>query len=144
MILQLFLGVVFSLLNMFIMIVFVGGFFKLLHLLERNRNSKHLQPKSLYALLAFAMVMVLLANISCVWMWAALFHVLEIFADLEESLYFSLVSFTTAGYGEVVAGKDWRLLTGFVGVNGLLAFGIFTAFLIEIMRDVDRSQGGTR
>lgn len=142
MILQLALGAVFSLINMTIMVLFVGGFFKLLHLLERNRETRHLKPRSLYALLGFAMAMVLFANSACVWMWAGLFHSLEIFVDLEEALYFSLVSFTTAGYGEVVAGKDWRLLTGFVGVNGLLAFGIFTAFLIEIMRDVDRAQGG--
>ena len=45
-----------------------------------------------------------------------------------------MVSFTTVGYGDVVAKHGWRILSSFVAVNGLLAFGVFTAVLIEIIR----------
>ncbi|MEO1398607.1 MAG: ion channel, partial [Pseudomonadota bacterium] len=34
---------------------------------------------------------------------------------------FSIVSFTTVGYGDVVVDKGWRILSGFVSINGLLA-----------------------
>jgi hypothetical protein len=49
-----------------------------------------------------------------------------------------MVSFTTVGYGDVVVEHSWRILSGFVSVNGLLAFGVFTAVLIEIIRGTVR------
>jgi hypothetical protein len=59
-----------------------------------------------------------------------------VFPTLEEAVYFSMVSFTTVGYGDVVVDKGWRILSGFVAINGLLAFGIFTAVLIEVIRSL--------
>jgi len=87
-----------------------------------------------FKLLSSAVVLVLAANTVCVWLWAALFYVLGVFPTLEEAAYFSMVSFTTVGYGDVVVEHSWRILSGFVSVNGLLAFGVFTAVLIEIIR----------
>ena len=75
-----------------------------------------------------------MANTVCVWLWAILFYGLGVFHTFEEAVYFSMVSFTTVGYGDVVVERDWRILSGFVSVNGLLAFGVFTAVLIEIIR----------
>jgi hypothetical protein len=68
--------------------------------------------------------------------WAALFVFLGIFPTIEEAIYFSMISFATVGYGDVVVDKNWRILAGFISVNGLLAFGIFTAVLIETMREI--------
>ncbi len=77
---------------------------------------------------------------ACVWIWALTFHWLHAFADLETSLYFAFASFTTLGFGDVLLPHEYRLLSGMAATNGLLLFGLFTAFLVEIMRRIRDEQ----
>ncbi len=81
-----------------------------------------------------------LAATLCVWLWAGLFLWLGVFEDVESAVYFSIVSFTTLGFGDILLEKSWRLLSGLAAANGLLMFGFFTAFLVEMMRRVRREQ----
>ncbi|WP_370402477.1 ion channel [Sulfitobacter sp. JB4-11] len=67
-----------------------------------------------------------------VWGWAAVYMALGLFQTLEPALYFSIASFTTVGYGDVVLEPGWRLLAGMTATHGLLTFGLFTAFLVEV------------
>ncbi len=83
----------------------------------------------------------MLAAISiAVWIWAAAFLLLNQFNDLETALYFSVVSMTTLGYGDIVIGKDWRLLSGLIAANGLILFSLTTAFLIEFINRLRTAQ----
>ncbi|MEM9736953.1 MAG: ion channel, partial [Pseudomonadota bacterium] len=52
------------------------------------------------------------------------------------ALYFSVVAFTTLGFGDVLLPQEWRLLAGLSAANGLLIFGVSTAFLVEVFRRV--------
>ncbi|MCF6293080.1 MAG: potassium channel family protein [Robiginitomaculum sp.] len=65
-------------------------------------------------------------------MYAGLYHFLDIFDTFETALYFSTGTFTTVGFGEVVAGSDWRLLTAIESANGFILIGWSTAFLIGL------------
>lgn len=65
-------------------------------------------------------------------MYAGLYHFLDIFDTFETALYFSTGTFTTVGFGEVVAGPDWRLLTAIESANGFILIGWSTAFLIGL------------
>jgi len=65
-----------------------------------------------------------------VWLWAITYYVLGIAGDFETALYFSTATFSTVGYGDIVAGADWRLLTALEGVNGFLLIGWSTAYLV--------------
>ena len=56
------------------------------------------------------------------------------FDALEPAVYFALVSFTTAGFGDITLGPDWRLLSGLTAANGFLMFGWSTAYMVELMR----------
>lgn len=78
-----------------------------------------------------------------IWSWAILFKLLNAFEFWEESVYFSIVSFTTLGFGDILLPVEWRLLSGMSAANGLLMFGFFTAFIVEIMRRIhhDQAQG---
>ncbi len=81
-----------------------------------------------------AMVLWMLVALSvAVWLWAGLFLLLDQFDNLETSLYFSVVSFTTLGFGDIVIGPEWRLLSGLMAANGLILFSLTTAFLIEFI-----------
>ncbi|OYU62516.1 MAG: metal transporter [Bradyrhizobium sp. PARBB1] len=71
-----------------------------------------------------------------VWVWALAYHLLGVFPTFEESLYFSIVSYTTLGYGDVILPQDWRILSGMTSTNGFLNFGLITALLIEALRQV--------
>lgn len=75
------------------------------------------------------------------WIWAVAFITLGAFETLSKSLYFSMVSFTTLGYGDVTLPEKMELLSGFIAANGLVLFGLNTAFLIEVM---SRFRGGDR
>ena len=63
--------------------------------------------------------------------WAAGFLRLGIFADAETAVYFASVAYTTLGFGDVLIGPEWRLLSGAAAANGLLLFGLSAAFMVE-------------
>jgi len=67
-----------------------------------------------------------------IWLYAALYEVLGVFHTFETALYFSTSTFTTVGFGEVVAGPRWRLLTAIESANGFILIGWSTAFLIGL------------
>lgn len=75
-----------------------------------------------------------------VWLWALAFYGLGVFATLEEAVYFSLVTYTTLGFGDVLLPRDWRLLAGMAAANGLLNFGLMTALLVEALRHIRLGQ----
>ena len=65
-----------------------------------------------------------------IWLWAAFYMMLGVFADLPTALYFSITTFATVGFGDVVPNEHWRILTALEGVNGFLLIGWSTAYLI--------------
>lgn len=74
------------------------------------------------------------------WVWAMAYEALDVFPTLEESVYFSLVAYTTLGLGDIVPATEWRLLAGMEAANGFLNFGLMTALLIESMRQIRINQ----
>jgi hypothetical protein len=82
-----------------------------------------------------------------VWIWSAAFLLTGTFDALEPAVYFSLVAFTTLGFGDIILGEEWRILSGMAAANGLLLFGFSTAFLIDlfakILKAQDRALGRT-
>lgn len=67
-----------------------------------------------------------------IWIWAAVFLSLGIVGDWEAATYFSAVTYTTLGYGDVVAGTEHRVLATFAAMTGLFTFGVTTAVLLAI------------
>ena len=47
--------------------------------------------------------------------------------DLETAFYFSMVTFTTLGYGDVLLTGQWRTLASIQAANGVIIFGWTTA-----------------
>ncbi|WP_156841917.1 ion channel [Novosphingobium aquimarinum] len=87
-------------------------------------------------LLASATIWMLLALTAAAWLWAGLFMALGAFQELEPALYFATVSLTTLGFGDVILSPEVRLLSAIVAANGLIMFGLSTAFLLEFVGDV--------
>src|SRR5260370_7248172 len=71
----------------------------------------------------------------CVAGWTVLMHLLQIavwaffyawkhgMPDLQSAFYFSAVTYTTTGYGDLVLPKAWRLVGGGKALTGILMWG---------------------
>jgi hypothetical protein len=62
--------------------------------------------------------------------WAVTYLLLNAIDGLEQALYFSMVTFTTLGYGDVTLEEQWRLLASFEAANGIIMFGWTTAIVM--------------
>lgn len=84
--------------------------------------------------LAFVVLWLFLATIIEVWTWALLYLALGAVSSLEQAAYFSTVTFTTLGFGDITLDENWRLLSSFEAANGLLMFGWSTALVFATVR----------
>jgi hypothetical protein len=84
----------------------------------------------LFVLLAVWMVLLHLSEIA---VWAAAFVVNAALPNLETAFYFSAVTYTTTGYGDVVLPQGWRLHGGVEALTGILMCGWSTAFFFAIV-----------
>ncbi|QND13494.1 hypothetical protein HB775_06100 [Rhizobium leguminosarum bv. trifolii] len=80
------------------------------------------------------MIVLMLGNIFQVVFWALLYRALGAFEDFETAMYFSGVTFTSLGYGDVVLDGRIRLLGPLQAANGLMMFGITTALFFSAIQ----------
>lgn len=66
-------------------------------------------------------------------MWALFALEVGAWADLETAVYFSLTSYTTVGYGDVVLPPPWRLLGPLEAAVGVLMRGWSTGILVAVI-----------
>lgn len=62
--------------------------------------------------------------------WALAFTAVEMLPDLETSMYYSLMSYTTVGYGDVGPVQSWRLIGPLEAAVGVLMLGWSTGFIV--------------
>jgi len=86
--------------------------------------------------ISIALFFIILTHTVQVWIWAVVWVLGDVLPDWNTALYFSLVTFTTLGYGDIVLGEGLRIFGAFAAVTGLLAFGLSTAFLVALMTRV--------
>lgn len=70
-------------------------------------------------------------------LWAILYLQLPAQAGLKnfhDAFYFSMITFTTLGYGDITLAREWQLLTGVEGMVGITVFGLTTAMLFAVIQ----------
>jgi hypothetical protein len=67
-----------------------------------------------------------------IWCYALLYRLLGEFATFERALYFSTVSFSTLGLGDLTLSVNWRVLGAIEAMNGLVLIAWSTAFLMSV------------
>ncbi len=75
-------------------------------------------------------LMMFLASVIEAGMWAATYLIVGAISGLEQALYFSTVTYTTLGFGDVVMEQQWRLLSALEAANGIIMFGWTTALIV--------------
>ncbi len=66
-------------------------------------------------------------------LWADFYVWRSCLPDLESSLYFSAASYSTAGYGDIVLSRAWRLVGVMESVTGALLLGWSAAFFFTVV-----------
>lgn len=98
-----------------------------------NENDIYISTQSLCFTIIIAVFAIIAIHTIEVWLWAAIYLYLGEFTDFSQALYFSAVTSTTLGYGDVTLSPDWQILGTFESMGGLILFGTSTAFLIGLM-----------
>lgn len=107
-------------------------------LTHRQRLDAWCAPRSrrrLLMILAMALLTALALWVEIL-LWALLYQGLGLFSGLEGSLYFSGITFTTVGYGDMTLPACWRLLSVAEAVNGVLMAGWSTAQLVYVVQRI--------
>ena len=103
--------------------------------IRRLRRSQVAAPRfwsstGLFVLIAVWIVFLHLAEISA---WAVAYAWNGAMPDLQTALYFSAVTYTTTGYGDVLLPEPWRLDGGVEALTGILMCGWSTGFFFAIV-----------
>ena len=109
--------------------------------LESNHPKNFWQMTLLLVRLAGWMVMFHLLEVA---LWAGYYTLTSALPDIYTALYFSAVTYTTTGYGDVVLERPWRLVGGIEALTGILMCGWTTGFFFAAMsRGYERMKGRT-
>ena len=68
--------------------------------------------------------------------WAVAYFVTGVFDNYETSLYYSLKSYTTVGYGDVLPSTDSRLLGPIEAAVGVLMLGWSTGIIVAAVQRI--------
>jgi hypothetical protein len=76
-------------------------------------------------------------------LWAVLYlfnPLITTLPDLETAFYFSMVTFTTLGFGDVVLTGQWRTLASIQAANGVIIFGWTTALVFYYIQHIYKEE----
>ena len=107
----------------------------IIHIIKRKRNPKntHIGQSNEFWVAVMVLIM-FLASLSEASVWAFVYHWLGALPDFRSSLYFSIVTFTTLGYGDITLNESWRLLASFEATLGIIVFGWSTAIVMAVVQ----------
>jgi hypothetical protein len=84
----------------------------------------------LFIRLAGLMVLLHLSEIT---VWALFYVWKHAMPELQSALYFSAVTYTTTGYGDLLLPKEWQLVGAVEALTGILMCGWSTGFFFAVV-----------
>jgi len=98
---------------------------------------EHLGPKHTGKLLLLSSFFVLmLVHVTQAAVWGLFLRWTQLLSSITEGVYFSAVSITTLGYGDILLKYPWVHLGTLIAISGVLMFGCSTAFLFVVLQRV--------
>ena len=61
------------------------------------------------------------------------------FESFNDIFYYSIVTFTTLGYGDMTISSAWKLLSGIEAINGIMLIGWSTALMYSLIQYIFKS-----
>jgi hypothetical protein len=96
--------------------------------LKRYRDRRHFMLRFV-VVMGITTFLATLLHASEAAIWAGAYHQLGALPNIREALLYSLSALTTYGHAEIYLAKHWQLMGALEALNGLLLFGLTTAFL---------------
>ena len=99
---------------------------------------KHSKRSVLRSILYIDLIVVIIigATIIEAFLWAGSYIWIGAFDGFEKALYFSLVTYTTLGYGDLVLLDSHRILGAIQAANGVIMFGWSTAIVVFAIQKI--------
>jgi len=98
---------------------------------QRLGNRPYIQA---YRQMVTIMLLLLLAGLLQMTGWAIMYRMLDQFGDFESALYYSGVTFTSLGYGDLTLPKRLRILAAMEAADGLMMFGVISAVFMHALQ----------
>ncbi|MBL7965079.1 MAG: two pore domain potassium channel family protein [Flavobacteriales bacterium] len=89
----------------------------------------------LWLLVRMAWMITLLHMVQIV-VWAWFFTASGGLPNVQTAFYFSSVTYTTLGYGDVVLPPTWRGMSGLESLTGILTAGLSTGFFFNLLNRI--------
>lgn len=107
-----------------------------LHVDHWDRHRRFVREATVSALVLMLTLISLLEAV----LWAVVYVRVGALDDFPSALYFSMVTFTTLGYGDITLAPPWHLLAALEAANGIMMFGWNTALLFAFVQKVYRRE----
>ena len=79
---------------------------------------------------------VVLLHLLQILVWASMYAWRGAMPDFTTAAYFSAVTYTTTGYGDLVLPEEWRLVGGVEALTGILMCGLSTGMFFAVFSDI--------
>jgi hypothetical protein len=127
---QLLLATIMSLLTV---AIHLTGLALLVRILRSHHRLVRPVKSAPVAVLLISSIVIFAVHTVEIWAYALLYLLLGAINSFEVALYFSTVTYSSVGYGDIVLGEQWRILGAIEGATGLLMIGWSTAFLVSLL-----------
>jgi hypothetical protein len=83
---------------------------------------------------------IILLHLVEIMIWGFFYVWRDAMPDLASAFYFSAVTYTTTGYGDLVLPKEWRLVGGVEALTGILMCGWSAAFFFAVVSRMNETR----
>ena len=108
---------------------------RMVRLIGRIRAARQFLPIFVSVMGVTALLAILLLGLEAV-LWAGAFQALGALPDGRTAMLYSLNAMTSFGHTDLTLAPHWRLMGALEALNGMLLFGLTTAFLYGHIRQV--------
>ncbi len=115
----------------------VAGYIHVI-LAMKEQGKLRLDPLHFAVALSATVLVLLCGNLVQTAIWAGVFRLYGEFQHFERAFYFSLVNFTTLGYGDIVLKDERAVLGPLEAINGVVMLGLTTSVLFAVLANMFR------
>jgi hypothetical protein len=101
----------------------------------RDRHARHPIVLAVSLVAIVGLLLTVLHGVEAA-MWTAAYLALGAIGSERDAMLYSLDSFTTRGASDILLAADWRLMGALEAADGMLLFGISTAFVFAVFQRV--------